>query len=520
MTSTDPNPKININSKQEKEALEKLTKQIAKGGGISFLGQVFSRGVTFVLQILLTRILGAARYGLYALGINVFGINQTFANMGLYEGVVRFGSMFRGERDEENLKGTLLYALFISTAISILITVIIIFFADLISVKIFNKPDFARVLKYFAIALPFYTLMCMAAHSARAFRRMDYYTGILYLFNPVVNLIIVIIVFSIGGRLYGAIFGFIFSAVVSAFLGIYLLWRIFPKLISDLQPKCQLKKMFFYSSIIFLIGISNILFMKTDRIMLGIFGSARDIGIYNAAAGMAAQAGLFLLSFSSIFSPVVVDLYNRKRIIQLKNLFKTTTKWIFSTTLLIFLIFIVYSREILSIYGSEFEIGFSVLIVLGTMYLLMSALGPCSLILIMTNREKLELINNFSLGALNILLAYLLIPKYGILGAAIATGLSVTFANFLKLIEVYFIYKMHPYKLTFWKPILAGIITIGFNKALKIFFDFREWWWILGVVLLIVIYIIMIKSFGLDQEDKLIIKALGKRIQNLKKNEL
>lgn len=111
----------------KKENFEVLTKQIAKGGGIAFVGQLSGKGINFVLQILLARILGTMSYGLYALGYNVFFIAQRFSLLGFHNGVVRFGSIYRGKSDTRRLKGTLITSLGVTFLTGILLSFLLFF---------------------------------------------------------------------------------------------------------------------------------------------------------------------------------------------------------------------------------------------------------------------------------------------------------------------------------------------------------------------------------------------------------
>lgn len=494
------------------EDLDRLTKQIAKGGGISSTGRLVGKGINFLFHLLLARVLGASAYGLYALGYNVLGISHTFSMLGLHNGIVRFGSMYRGKADKSRLKGTLLSALAISLGSSFVTAILLFFFADLIATSVFNKLGLAKVLQLFAFSLPFYVLMAVASYTARIFRRMEYDVGVQRIFHPLTNLIIVGMSFLLGYRLLGAIYGFLISSILSAILGLYLLWKIFPELISDLKPKYELRSLLPYSLTVLLVGFSQLLLIRTDRIMLGIFGLARDVGIYNAAAITAFQATLFLVSFNAIFSPIIANLYNQGCIDHLGNLLKITTKWVFGLTLPVFLVFVLFSKQIMGLFGSEFTIGQSVLISLGAAQLINASSGSVGLILIMTGFQKIELINSVILGGLNIFLNILLIPTYGILGAALATGLSIVLINLARLLEIYHLYKIHPYKLSYWKPIMAGLVAVISWIVIRNLVEFNDWLWPAGVALFGLFYALVFILFKLDGEDKVVLQAVKRRM--------
>jgi O-antigen/teichoic acid export membrane protein len=501
-----------IKKAEHKATLEKLTKQVAKGGGIAFTGQIIGKFVRLVFQVMLSRVLGEVAYGLYALGLSVLEILRVFAMQGLHSGIVRFGSIYRGESDKPRLKGALWLAFGIVTASSLAFSICLFLLAGLVSNRFFQEPDLTIVIQVFAVSLPFFTLMTVAAHAARIFRKMEYYVGVTELFRPITNLAIVGTAFLLGYKLLeSALYGFLISSVLAAFLGLYFVWRQFPQLFSKLKPLFEMKKILFYSLTVFLAGFSHLLLMKTDRIMIGIFGAARDVGIYNAAAVMAAQVAFFLGAFNAIFPPIIADLHNRGMRKQMDYLLKLTGKWIFGLTFPVFLVIVIFSKPLMGLFGKGFVLGWPVLIVLAGAQMINAGVGPVGFMLTMTGRQKLELLNSLVLGVLNVILNIILILKFGVLGAAIATGISLGVVNLARLIEVYFIYRMHPYKLSYWRPIVAGLVAtvacLGWEKWLKL----GDWQWVLNIFFFGIVYLVVVAFFKLDEEDIIVIQAFKKR---------
>lgn len=495
----------------EEVPLERLTKQVAKGGGIALFGRLGGRGISFLYQILLTRVLGVQLYGLYALGQSVMRIAQQVSMLGLQNGIVRFGAMYRGEGDKGRLKGTILSALAISTGASFATGLVIFSLANWIAVRVFDEPGLAAVIRGFAISVPFYTLLMVSAFSARAFRRMEYDVGIQEVFHPAATVTIVGIAFLLGFRLMGAVYGFLISAAVAAGLGIFLIHRIFPDLLSKLKPVYELRTLLPYSLTVFLVGFSYLFLSQTDRIMLGYFGTAQDVGIYKAAAVTAFQLTIVLASFNAIFSPLISDLHNQHRRGELEKLFKTAARWIFTLTLPGFLVIALFGEKIMGVFGSGFIGGFTPLVVLGAAQLVSASVGSVVFILTMTGHQKVELVNSVTLGLLNVLLNIWLIQRYGMLGAAAATGISIALINTVRVIEVYFLLGMHPYKCSYWKPIAAGAISIGFWWILEQFSSFGGWMWIGKMAACGIVYAATLTLLKLEPEDRVILSAIRRR---------
>jgi O-antigen/teichoic acid export membrane protein len=90
---------------------------------------------------------------------------------------------------------------------------------------------------------------------------------------------------------------------------------------------------------------------------------------------------------------------------------------------------IIFNQWFLSLFGEEFKTGSIALIILCFIHLINSAVGSVGIIMQMTGKQKqYQYIAIISLG-INLLLNFILIPQYGINGAAIATAISLSLWN-------------------------------------------------------------------------------------------
>jgi O-antigen/teichoic acid export membrane protein len=499
---------------QRNETSDYLIKKAARGGGIAFVGNLIDKGLRFPLEMLLARVLGAGDYGSYSLGYGLAIIASEVSMLGLPSGIVRFGALYKGTGDIKRVKGTLSSALFISTLSSIAAGALLFIFSTSMS-RMFDMPKLVNVLRIFAIAFPFYVLTLMAGYAAGAFQAIKSQTAVTNICRPLANVVIVSIIFLLGFKLLGAVYGFLISSVISACLGLYLLKRIFPDIISELRPSYEVKKLLRFSVPVLFVGFSYVLLVQTDRIMLGYFKASEDLGIYSAAANISQQAGLITYSFSYIFCPIISDLYNRNELRDLDRLYKTVNRWIVSFNLVILALLILFSKQIMGIFGSEFTSGWLVLVVLSSVHLIGYSTGGALVgyVLRMSGKQDIELINAVIMLVLNIALNFWLIPIYGILGAAMATGVSFAVINVARILEVYKILGMHPYDANYHKPFVAVLIVIFLSVFLSML-NISKLYWIISIVALSIVYFIILYFLGLEYEDKMIWDTIKRRINN------
>lgn len=491
-----------------------LAKQVAKGGMIGFAGHFMGRGIGILFQLLLTRVLGVDSYGLYALANSVFGITQSVSMLGLHNSLVRFGSMYHSRKEDERVKGVFLTAVVIAVGSSSLLAASVALFAPQISRFVFHKPELSTVLRLFACALPFYTFMTIVAYVAQAFRRIAYFVGIREVLHPLLSLLAVGGSFLLGFRLLGAAGGFLGSSVTAALVGLVILRRLFPEAFKRGNVVLLVGTQLRFAITVFITGFSHMLLTRTDRLMLGALGSSADVGLYNAAALVAAQLVLVLGSLNTIVAPLLSVTNSRGEMSKMKQLLKATTKWSFEVTLLGLLILVLFPKAIMGLFGADFVHGWPVLVVLGLAQFVNASTGPAGYMLTMTGKEKVELINCLTLAAMNIGLNYFLIRRFGLIGAAIATGLSVSLVNIARLVEIYWFHRIHPYKRSFWKPFAAGGVAAGtwlvLSRSIPV--PARFWW--IGIITVAAIYTVSIILLGLDDETRVVLRAVLGRLRS------
>ncbi len=500
------------------EGMERLTKQVARGGTIAFVGGVVGKVFGFALNVLLGRVLGPGGFGLYALGMSVMGLAQSVSSLGLSKGVVRFCATERGAGEKAGVKGTILAALGVSAASSVIAGTVLYVFSNMIAERFFDEPELAWVLKVFAVAIPFSVLIGITGAFAQSFQRIEYQVAVGNVFRPLVSLALVGSAFALGFRLAGAVYGFLASGVLSACLGLYFSWKLFPEIFSALKPAYKTKRLLFFSLQVLLSGFSYLLLNYTDRLMLGYFGEARDVGIYAAAGNMALLLTMILSALLPIASPITADLYRKGEIRALSSVFRTVTRWGFTLTLPVFLVFFFSSEGIMSVYGPGFVGGAAVLMILSVGQLVNVGTGPVGMLFEMTGKQRVTLSMGLVLVGVNALLNLWLIPLFGATGAAVATAVSVTLIFTILLFLVYRMYEIHVYDRFFVRPVAAGGAAVLASAAfcrlsdLALFGGFD----VMKIVVLVTIYYAVLFALGISRDDKLLLFAIKNKITGVR----
>ena len=154
---------------------------------------------------------------------------------------------------------------------------------------------------------------------------------------------------------------------------------------------------------------------------------------------------IVLRSVNQIFAPTISDLHARHEIDLLGRMYQTLTKWVIGLTLPLGATMIVFAKPLMGIFGREFEIGWSVLIIGVVSQLINCAVGSSGTMLFMSgNQESLVRIQVVT-AAVMILLNLVLVPHWGILGAAVAAAVTVVLTNLAYLFRVWSKLGLFPY---------------------------------------------------------------------------
>jgi len=179
----------------------------------------------------------------------------------------------------------------------------------------------------------------------------------------------------------------------------------------------------------------------TDTIMLGMFRTEEEVGIYNIALKLSMITSITLMAINTIAAPKFAEFWGKKDLDGLAKVAQQSTKLIFWTSFPVLILFLFFPKPILGVFGEEFKTGALALIILTIGQFVNAAAGSVGYILNMTGKQKFVQ-NIIFIGALiNIILNYLLIPIFGIIGAALASAVSMIFWNIMFSIKVKYILK-------------------------------------------------------------------------------
>jgi len=504
---------------QKKDNLDDLLKIFAKGSFVVFIGVIISKIVTYLYKAIIARSFGQETYGLFSLGVLIFGFFSAIFSLGLPSGLLRYISFYRGKNEPDKIKSILRFSLILLFFVSLLGTGLLFFFAKDISVSLFHNSELTIFIQWFAIFIPVSIFAGLFHTIILAYEKMKPFSFIGNILSPSVQLIFLIIFILLGLKMesipWSYNLGLLTILISSFFVCKRSIKEIFGKSGIGKKEKSELnKKLFSYSWPIMFLGLVMSLFSGIDSFAIGYFKDMSNVGIYNAALPLTYFLLIVPALFLQLFFPVITREYSKKNFNLIKSLSKQIGKWIFILNLPILIILMLFPGAVINLlFGSGYIQAENSLRLLSIGIFIYSIFLISENLLSMAGKSKTVLFNLLVASIVNIILNIILIPSYGINGAAFSTMLSYILWSLLSFFMAKYHTSVVPLKWEMLKILLvASIPTIALFYVRKFIAINTPNMLISGTLFVVFYFILIFLTHSLDKNDLMILRAIKRKI--------
>lgn len=390
----------------------------------------------FLSAILLTNWLPPSEYGIYAYITTVVSVVAAISRFGSRESMMNFLPQY----DDQQRDG--LFAVVLSTVVlgNLLLGAVLYAAAPFVATVTNNGENFVTVLRLFTVVLFVDSVIKPVTGSFFGLELPKYGIFVDKLFRPFARLAVIAVAVFVGYDLVGISVLLIFVAVATLLLAA---WFLAVK--TDLRPNLSraasvTRGYFDYGGTITVRSIGMTLFTKTDIILLGVLATNTDVAVYKIAWMLAIVVDLPLNGVGQVFPSIVSRYHDAGDDERIEELLRTVTKWTAALSLFIFLGAVVFRAELLQLFGESYSrLGGVVLVIVALPQLLSNLVGPAGHILLMTGYQRLQTVQTWSFGLLNVVLNLWLISRFGIVGAAMSMALTMGTNQLLHAVEVWYL---------------------------------------------------------------------------------
>ncbi|MFQ5334772.1 MAG: lipopolysaccharide biosynthesis protein [Flavobacteriales bacterium] len=185
-----------------------------------------------------------------------------------------------------------------------------------------------------------------------------------------------------------------------------------------------------------MLGLVSVVNSRADILMLGFFRSSEEVGSYALAARLSDFIPFALVVINPVTAPLFASYFKSGNRNALQSLFSRSAMISFVVACAVFGLLFLAGKPLLSFFGAAFVTAYIPMVLLGGGQLFNAFAGSVGNLLNMAGFEKNAFISQGIAVCCNILLNLLLIPHYGMTGAAIATAFALFLWNLLMIIQV------------------------------------------------------------------------------------
>ncbi|THK35279.1 lipopolysaccharide biosynthesis protein [Ensifer sp. MPMI2T] len=394
---------------------------------IAFAIRIFSAAIALVSQIVLARLMGEFEYGVF---VFVWVLAILFGNLsclGLHAAVIRFVPEYQTAGAVAEIRGLTtaarVFALLSATALATIGAIGLWFFADMIE-------HYHLVALYLGlVALPMIALGDVMDGTARAHSWPLAAMSPTFIIRPL--LILAFMVLATAAGLPNSAKTAMVAALAATYvttLGQFLAMtsRLRRRYVRG-PMKVELGPWLRLSVPIFLVEGFGFLLTNSDVVIVGFYLPPDDVAIYFAAAKTMALVHFVMFAVKAAAGPRFSEAMASSESRRLAEIATESAHWSFWPSLAMGGTVLVAGRFLLSLFGPAFTAGAPLMAILFAGILAKAFVGPVETLLTMAGRQKLCAILYATALAVNIALNLVLIPAFGLMGAAFATAGAMVF---------------------------------------------------------------------------------------------
>lgn len=489
---------------------------IVRSASITLAGTIFQLGISFLSGLIVARVIGSSAFGIFNIARTLCETLTVFTKMGFDIGIVRhFGEHPPAQFAWRNARFLVRVLMTVLGLSLVPVVAVLLGGGAWLEQHVYRHPDFSLVIMAMIFSVPLIALTQVLGGAFRGYLQIRPRVVAEFFLQPSVRLAIILLLFLAGWRLGSVITGTVLSFVVAV---LYLLFHarrtFFTGQKNEEKPETQDKQwrdfvtVGKYSIVISLTVSVAVLLQKLDVMLLGYFATAADVGRYAVIQMVVSLIAIFNSALNQAVAPMLARFCKEGAIEEMRRLIHQHTRWVVLTSLPVFLVISFFGNQFMPIFGKDFYVGLPVVALLALSQFVLAVLSSAGFMLSMTGHHMLEFYTMLIALVCNAVLNSLLIPAYGITGAAVGTLVAVVLANMLRSLQVYRIHGVFPVGTG-----VLRVVLIGFGALAVTLLAAR----VLGVgqgmlaaavqsLLLCAIYAGLVLRFGLVEEDRALLR--------------
>jgi O-antigen/teichoic acid export membrane protein len=490
MATTPPDaPTLPVTGRRDSGQPGPRLKDVARGSALNLIGALVAAVTTLVLTVVITREYSKPVAGAFFTAISLFLIVENAAGLGAWVGLVNFIARLRRLGHEDRVSAILRAAVIPVVVVSLACTAGMLLFAEPLAHLLLSghlgkdgatPGSVTDALRALALALPFAALSDTLLGAARGYRAMKPTVVVDKIGRSTAQLVAVTIAITAGSvALLAPLWAlpYVPAAVIA--------WFWLRRVRRDHRPaagtaagpgsngvsangssataataaarpagavsvgvgvgSATSRGFWRFTGPRAVANLAQITIQRIDIVLVAIILGPVEAAIYTAATRFLVAGQFANSALSQAAQPRFAELFAVDDRRGANVVYRATTAWLVMLTWPLYLLAVIYGPEILSIFGHSYRAGDMVMVILGLTMLVATACGQVDMVLITTGRSSWSLANGLTAVFVNVGLDLLLIPRYGITGAAVGWAVAIIITNLVPLAQLAVSKRLNPF---------------------------------------------------------------------------
>lgn len=439
---------------------------LARRGLLSLAGAAVSAVASLLVVVVITRGVGKIDAGKLFSATSIFVIAESLCALGTSTGLVYFIARVRAFGRGDSVRGLVRTALVPVGVASVAAAAAIFLLAPTLAAVISSTPDdtmtvYIRVL---AVFLPCAVLFDVLIAGTQGFHTMTPTVVLEKIGRPSLQIMLVVV-----ATMMGSIWMLPLAWVGPYAVGLLLVAAAMARLVRG-EPSSATEtpttvvarsRFWRYTGPRGLAAVAQLALQRLDIVLVAGFLGPREAAIYTAATRFVVLGQLGSQAVALAVQPKFSELLARGDLLGTRNVYRTSTAWVIAVTWPIHLLVGVLAPLILLVFGRGYDEGRWVVVILAAAMLVATGCGMVSMLLVMAGKTTANLANVGIALVTNVVLNLVLIPRYGLTGAAIAWAASIVLSNLAPLLELRISLGVHPFGRASAAVATLAAVTLG-----------------------------------------------------------
>lgn len=420
---------------------------LARGGSLGLVGAVVSAGVNLLLVLVVARGTDGRTAGVFFSLTSLFVLAETLCRLGADVGLVYFVARWEALGHRERVRPGFSVALAPAVWLAVALTGVSLVAAGPIGRVTGVGDGWTAEIRLLGLLLPVAVAYDLALAVSRGFGRMGPTALVEKIIRPALQVVFITAVLLLGATwlLTFAWVGPYLAAAGLAWLALRSLpWQ--PARPMRASRRREIRRTFWrFSGPRAVAGAAQIVLQRLDILLVAAMLGPEQAAVYTAATRILLVGQFINQALAGPVQPQLSALLARDDRAGAATVYRTSTGWLVLGSWPVFLLGAVFAPAYLALFGSGYGGAVSTVLVMSLVMLVATGCGLVDMVLLMAGRTSWNLGVTLAALGVDVVLDLILIPRLGVLGAAIGWAAAIAVANLVPLALVHGSLRLHPF---------------------------------------------------------------------------